>query len=85
MEGSCCVRVRMCSSLFPYNIFSVSVVCCSEQQEDSLLQQRAGPGAVHSLHGARYRVSVTPESPPALARALFPKDAAVHIRAIHMF
>lgn len=58
-----CTSLSPWSNLtFPCVLCSVPVVCCSEQQEDSLLQQRARQRAVHSLHGAWYRVSIPPKT-----------------------
>lgn len=57
-----CVTVSPWST-YPNRFCYVALVCCSEQQEDSLLQQRARQRAVHSLHGAWYRVSITTNLP----------------------
>lgn len=54
-------------------VFVFAAVCCGEQQEDPLLQQRAGQRALQSLHGAGYRVRLvssvtTPQTNPRSSR-----------------
>ena len=46
-----------------------SLVCGGEQQEDPVLQRRAGQRAVQPFHGPRHRVSAPPPSTPAAALA----------------
>ena len=41
----------------------VFTVCHRQQQEDSVLQQRTGQGAVYTVHGSGYRVSTASKLP----------------------